>query len=115
MPGFRSRYKRREKWWTRERMILGMKRFYADFGFTPTSMEAWIEHAQFSGVDPATGKRSNLGWHNKYPSAATVIDTFGTMRKAWTAAGFNVNRCWEEWSELEDWFILESVGIIDRP
>lgn len=106
--------KRRAKWWTRERIILGLHRFYNDFGFCATSSEKWAEYAQFTGVDPETGKRSNLGWHNKYPSFATILSTFTSFREAWTAAGLDVDRSWEPWSPIEDWFVLESVGLLPR-
>lgn len=109
-------YKRTIKWWNRERVIAGLKRFYADFGCCPPSSDKYGALAQFNGVDPATGKHSNLGWHQKYPSWSTVRNHFASFRQAWVAAGFadEVDRSFEEWSADEDWFILESVGILPR-
>ncbi len=104
---------RRSFWWTRERVIAGLQRFHADFGFCATSSEAYAKHAQYTGRDPA-GNRSNLGWHQRYPSFATILNNFATFREAWRAAGFEVDRGYEEWSEIEDWFVIESVGILHR-
>lgn len=110
--GYRNR-RRSNRWWTRERVILGLKRFYDDFGFCPTSSEKYAPHQQFTGRDPL-GRRSHLGWHQRYPSFATVLLHFKSFREAWRAAGFDVDRGFEEWSPAEDWFILESVGVLHR-
>ncbi len=97
---------RKRAWWTRERIILGLHRFYSDFGFCATSSEAWAEKTQIPGrVGSAVGK---------YPSFATILLHWPTFRQAWEAAGHQLDRSWEEWSELEDWYILETVGIIPR-
>ncbi len=104
---------RNRTWWTRERVLLGLQRFYKDFGFTPTDQAKYMHHQQFTGRDPY-GRKSNLGWHQKYPSHASIAKYFATMREAWTAAGFDVDRSFEEWTAMEDWFVLESVGILPR-
>lgn len=109
----RNTPKRRTAFWTRDRVILGLQRFYKDFGFCALSSEQYAKHAQHSGRDEL-GRRSNLGWHQRYPSFATVLKFWPTFRQAWTAAGFEVDRWDEEWLPIEDWFILESVGILHR-
>jgi hypothetical protein len=101
-------------WWTQERVLKGMRRFYEDFGYCPTDQGAYARHAQFTGIDPVTGKHSNLGWHQKYPSANTILRHFATLREAWEAAGFEVNHSNLEWKPIEDWFIIESCGILPR-
>jgi hypothetical protein len=110
----RGRGAKRARFWTRERVLLGMQRFYKEFGFCPTDQGKYAEHQQFTGRHPLTGKRSNLGWHQKYPSSNTILGYFATMREAWTAAGFDIDRTNEEWTQMEDWFVLESVGILFR-
>lgn len=104
---------RKTKWWTRDPVIAGLQRYYADFGMTPTDQGKYAVHQQHTGFDPS-GKKSNLGWHQKYPSYASVFNYFGSMREAWRAAGFETDHSFEEWSPMEDWFVLESVGILPR-
>lgn len=106
---------RNSKYWTKERVINGLIQFRKDFGFCPTSTEKYQQYQQFTGVDHQ-GRKSNLGWHQKYPSSNSVLDVFPTFRKAWTAAGFGheIDTGYEPWSETEDWFIVESAGILPR-
>lgn len=97
----------REVWWTRERVVEGLRRFYRDFGFAPTSTEAYQQKQQFTGT-------SQNGVGNPYPSFYGVLKYFRTFREAWTAAGVKVNRDWEEWTTSEDWFIAEAAGLLTR-
>lgn len=102
MPGARGKkLKQRGAYWTRDRIILGLKRFHQDFDFCPTSSEAYAKHAQFRP-------------RGSYPSFATILDKFPSFRQAWRAAGFVMNHSLEEWSPTEDWFVLETVGILPR-
>ena len=105
---------RQREYWTREQVIEGLKRFHADFGFCATSTEKYLEKAQFSPKYGKNGKESSCGAYNKYPCFFSIRKFFASMREAWTAAGFEVDQWWEPWSPLEDWFILESVGILPR-
>lgn len=105
--------KKRNAWWTRERVILGLQRFYKDFGFCPTSAEHYSEKQQFTGII-RNGRVSTRGNDSKYPSFHSIGKFFKSMREAWAAAGFETDKHWEEWSEMEDWFILESVGVLMR-
>lgn len=104
---------RSRKWWTEERLLDALQRFYKDFGYCPTSSEDYAKHAQHTGRTPY-GRPSNLGWHQKYPSFATILNHWPTFRQAWKAAGFDVGNENEEWSTMEDWFILESLGVMHR-
>lgn len=105
---------RRREWWTRERVLLGLERFYQDFGYCPTSTEDYMRHTQYTGRDPA-GRSSRAAHHQRYPSFYGVLKFFRTFREAWAAAGHTeVDRSWEEWTAMEDWFVLESVGIMPR-
>lgn len=101
-------------WWTRERVLLGLERLYQDIGYCPTSTEDYQRHTQYTGRDPA-GRRSQAPHHQRYPSFYGVLKFFRTFREAWAAAGHDeVDRSWEEWTPMEDWFVLESVGILPR-
>lgn len=101
-------------WWTRERVLLGLERLYQDIGYCPTSTEDYMRHTQYTGRDPA-GRRSRAAHHQRYPSFYGVLKFFRTFREAWAAAGHDeVDRSGEEWTEMEDWFVLESVGILPR-
>ena len=110
MKNFKARNR---KWWTRERVINGLHRFYKDFGFTPTSSADYQKYQQFTGK--MIGRtRSDRGYHQKYPSYSSIANYFGSMRQAWHAAGFDVDKSYEEWAEIEDWFVVESCGILPR-
>jgi hypothetical protein len=109
----KRKFKSRQKWWTRERVILGLQRFREDFGYCPTCQDDYQKKKSFTGKIIA-GRSSNLGWDHKYPSAIAVLNYFPTMRDAWNAAGFETDRGFQEWQPIEDWFILESVGILPQ-
>lgn len=104
---------RRNAFWTRERVIQGLKNFYADFGFCPTDDGQFNDHRSFTGRAP-DGRVSLAAWHQRYPSTYGINKFFKSMREAWEAAGFDMNRAFMEWSTTEDWFVLESVGILPR-
>lgn len=97
----------RERWWTRARVLEGLKRFYRDFGFAPTSIAAYQERQQFTGA-------SNTGVGNPYPSSYGVLKYFQSFRQAWAAVGLKTDRAWETWSPEEDWFLTEGAGIFSR-
>jgi hypothetical protein len=100
-------------YWTHDEVIAGLKRFFKDFGFCPT-YHGYLEHAQFTEKHNKKGEVSPTGAYNKYPGFLSIRKYFSTMREAWTAAGCEVDQHWEPWSAIEDWFILESVGILPR-
>lgn len=91
----------------------GLQRFHTDFGFCALSSETYALHQQFTGRDH-NGNHSNRGYHQKYPSYHRLLQTWRSVRDAWRAAGFDVNAGYQEWSAVEDWFVLESVGILPR-
>jgi hypothetical protein len=43
-----------------------------------------------------------------------VVRHFETFRQAWAAAGVDVGRLHESWSEIEDWYLREGTGLIPR-
>lgn len=97
----------RKLWWTRERVLEGLRRFYRDFGFAPTATAEYQKRQQFTGA-------SNTGVGNPYPSSYGVLKYFGTFREAWTAAGIRTDRAWEAWTPEEDWFLTEGAGVFSR-
>ena len=101
------------QYWTRDEVIAGLKRFYADFGCCPVYAE-YTEKISFSPKHDKRGNLSPTGAYGKYPGFLSIRKFFGSMREAWTAAGFEVNKHWEEWTPLEDWFAVESCGILPR-
>ena len=101
------------EYWTREEVIKGLQRFYEDFETCPV-YEGYVEKIAFSPKFDKQGNPKETGAYGKYPSFSCIRKHFETMREAWTAAGFDCDRHWEAWSPDEDWFILESVGILPR-
>lgn len=97
----------RKQWWTRQRVLDGLRRFYRDFGFAPISTEAYLNHTQFTGS-------SNSGVGNPYPSSYGVLKYFSSFREAWAAAGIETDRAYEAWSPEEDWFLTEGAGVFSR-
>jgi hypothetical protein len=94
----------RQPWWTKERVIAGLRAFYRDHGIVVTATAEWQELTRGGGNGP--GRR--------YPSFYGVLKHFRTFREAWTAAGVAVDRVHEEWSEVEDWYLREAAGILSR-
>ena len=96
-------------WWTRERVIAGLRRFHQDRGLAPTSTEEWHQITGKHG-----SRHGGPGTRRPYPSLYAVLRHFDTFRQAWAAAGIDVGRVQESWSELEDWYLREGVGLISR-
>jgi hypothetical protein len=96
-------------WWTRERVLAGLRRFHQEHGLAPTSTEEWH---RLTGHRGARGGGS--GTRRRYPSFSGVLRYFATFRQAWTAAGIDTGRAMESWSELEDWYLREGAGLIPR-
>src|SRR5215207_3146410 len=99
--------KYREGWWTRRRVLEGLRHFYRDFGCAPTSTEGYQGRQRFTGG-------SNAGVGNPYPSSYGVLKHFKSFREAWATAGVKTDRAWEAWSPEEDWFLSEGAGVISR-
>lgn len=83
---------------------MGLQLFYQTHGFAPTSTEAY--HAITKG--------SGFTVQRDFPSHSGVLRCFSSFREAWTAAGVVVDRGWEPWSELEEWYLREATGLIPR-
>lgn len=99
--------KHRENWWTKARVIEGMRRFYRDHKIAPTSTRHWHELTKGTG-------ESCTGVGNPYPSFYGVLKYFSSFRAAWTAVGVKVNRSDETWMPAEEQFLREGCGILTR-
>ena len=95
-------------WWTRERVLAGLRRFYQDHHDAPISTEEWHR------ITGRHGQRGGGSGRRSYPSLYAVLRHFETFRQAWAAAGIDVGRRQESWTELEDWYLREGVGLISR-
>ncbi len=104
-----SRAQTRRAWWTRERVVGGLRRFYEDRGIAPVSTEDWH---RLTGKHGSRG--GGPGTRRPYPSLYAVLLHFETFRQAWEAAGVDTGRLQESWSELEDWYLREGVGLLSR-
>src|ERR1051326_3674902 len=95
-------------WWTRTRVVAGLRRFYQDHGITPLSTDEWHQ------LTATRGHPGGPGMRRPYPSLYGVLRYFDTFRQAWAAAGIDVGRRQESWSELEDWYLREGAGLLSR-
>jgi hypothetical protein len=95
---------RKATYWTRERVLLGLKLFYKRYGYAPTNT------AEYHSVVRGTG----LTFQREFPGHSGVLRHFSSFREAWTAAGIVVDRGWEPWSSDEDWYLREATGILSR-
>ena len=94
----------RPAWWTRERVITGLLRFWRERGTAPTSYTEWRL---------ATACRGKA-MRRRYPSATGIAQFWPNMRAAWVAVGVLIDRSHLPWTELEDWYLREAAGIILR-
>jgi ribosomal protein S27E len=99
----------RRTWWTRERVLAGLKRFHREQGIAPTSTEEWHALTARHGARGCGKVRGRA-----YPSFYGVLRWWPTFRQAWEAAGVGVDRSWEAWTPTELWYLQEAIGIIPR-
>lgn len=93
-------------YWTRQRVIVGLQRFYRDTGLAPLSTADWQTR-----TSSLQGRQKQ---DRPYPASSVVLRHFRTFRDAWTAASIIVNRMHEEWTEIEDWYLHEAAGLVSR-
>jgi predicted DNA-binding transcriptional regulator AlpA len=100
-----SRYPR-PIWWTRERMLVALRRFHGAHGMAPTASEDWQRLTlAVGGRDPRT---------RPYPSFVSILRVWPTLRAAWHAAGVLVDHDHEDWTPIEDWYLREAAGLVLR-
>ncbi len=95
---------RREPWWTKERVLTGLLRFYRERKAAPTAFHLYHDLVKGSGM--AADRR--------YPSSYAVFKHWPTMRQAWKAAGVPIDNAEESYTDLDDWYIREAIGILTR-
>ena len=91
-------------WWTKDRVMSGLRRFAQDTGRTPGSTEAFHALTKGSGIGP----------RRRYPSAYAVLRWFPTFKAGWAAVGVAIGRSFEAWTEDEEDFLREGIGILTR-
>jgi hypothetical protein len=98
-PGWGKRPMGVARYWTRERVLAGLRAFAAaNPGPVPCACR---EYAQM--------KKGHMEW----PTAGMVLLQFGTMPDAWAEAGVSrarYHRSWVEWTQDDDDYLLERAG-----
>ncbi len=103
----RRKTRQRTVWWTKERVLDGLRRFYRDFKVAPTGMDQYHKLQRFTGT-------AQNGVGNPYPSFYGVLKYFSNFREAWRAAGVKMNRHESRWLPEEDQFLAEAAGLLSR-
>lgn len=109
----------RRAYWTRERMIEAGARFYREHGVAPTNEDHWMELTQFTARTPSGF--STEGSKRPYPSRAALKKYWREMRAYWEEVSrahsdlkIVIPEAEKPWSTVEEWFAIESAGIIPR-
>jgi hypothetical protein len=93
-------------WWTRERVLDGLRHFYDQTGEAPVTSIIWGKVA--SNYD-----RRRQAWRRRLPSTYAVLRYFPSFRAAWEAAGVQLSdRRQAPWSSTEDWYVNEAIGVL---
>lgn len=98
-------YGRTTTYWTRERVLAGMRRFHHETGQAPTATHDWQAATRGGARSPHL---------RRYPSFYGVLRYFRTFREAWAAVGVETDRNHLPWTPVEDWYLREGVGILTR-
>jgi hypothetical protein len=103
----------------RDRCIEAGRQFYRERGVAPTSSEWWNEQTAY--VTYNGRGYVNRGVLRPYPSFATVLGYWSTIRDFWNDVrlkysnlGLVIDKQDTPWTPLEEWFITESIGLIGR-
>jgi hypothetical protein len=93
-------------WWTRERVLHGLRRFYDQTGEAPVTSIVWDQVA-------SNRDRRRQTWRRRFPSSYGVLRYFPSFRAAWEAAGVHLtNRRQAPWTSTEDWYVAEAIGVL---
>jgi hypothetical protein len=90
----------RPLFWTRDRVIAALERFYRQTGLTPTNSNSW---RRLSG-------QLTRGRPRSFPSPPVVLRYFGSFRAAWVSLGIVLEHTGAPWSEAEDCYLREQLG-----
>ncbi|MGH9759744.1 MAG: hypothetical protein ACREAC_02765, partial [Blastocatellia bacterium] len=100
----RAQQTRTRTYWTKERVVKALALFFRTYSFAPTAT------AQYHDLVKGTG----MTVEREFPSTYAVLRYFPTFRQAWAAAGVLTDRLNEAWTETEEWYLREAVGILSR-
>ncbi len=99
-----GRLARGRTWWTRQRVLAGLRRFVEDTGQTPIASPRYARLARSRARSPR---------RRRYPSAYAILRHFPTLRAAWEAVGVTIaDRRRAAWSPAEDWYVREALGVL---
>lgn len=104
-PLGKGRCASRRTWWTRDRVITALLRFYREHRTMPTASHEW---------NTLTRGGDRRPWDRPYPSFSTVLNHFPSFRDAWAATKLANDRCEQEWTPVEEWYLREAAGLISR-
>lgn len=110
----------RNVYWTRERCVAAGAAFYREKGIAPTNEDWWLEQTQFTAATPDGLAKGRWGLR-PYPSNMTLKRYWRGMRAFWEDVrarhpdlDIRIDAGDLPWSPAEEWFIVESVGILPR-
>jgi hypothetical protein len=89
----------RYAWWTRERVVEALRRYYRAHGTAPPGGPAWDRARRALGAGPRV-----------YPSSASVRRHFPSLRRAWIAAGVALGHGRDAWRPEDDAFLAAHWG-----
>jgi len=93
----------RRSWWTRERVMAGLRRFHQATGQAPTTSVAWMR---------LSGPRTPTPQARRYPSTYAVLRHFPSFRAAWTAAGIGLAHArWAPWTAADGRYLVTMLGV----
>jgi len=99
-----GRLARGRAWWTRQRVLAGLRRFVEDTGQTPIAGPRYARLARSRARSPR---------RRRYPSAYAILRHFPRLRAAWEAIGVPIaNRRRAAWSDADDWYVREALGVL---
>jgi hypothetical protein len=93
-------------WWTRERVLGGLRRFHEHTGKAPVTSLLW---------DQLTSDRDRRrqAWRRPFPSSYAVLRYFPSFRAAWDATAVQLpDRRQASWTSTEDWYVSEAMGVL---
>lgn len=86
----------RRRWWTRERVIAGLRLFFEDHRFAPTSKH---EYHRLASAHDLWQK----GARRRYPPHYLLLFYWSSMRDAWLAAGVESREHAEATERIKAW------------
>src|SRR6266508_2586265 len=96
----------RRTWWTRERVLVCLRRFYDHTDKPPDTSILWDQ------VDSDRDRRRQK-WRHRFPSTYAVLRYFPSFRAAWEATGVQLaDRRQARWTSTEDWYVNQAIGVL---